>query len=187
MNQQNPNDTFGPRDADFEHNACLGYTGFEIRIIADGFRSGANILADHARENDSRLDELIYPIAYNFRQAIELTLKACLLLAHRLFQPQSKQPSGHDLNELWHDLKPWVERRFMNDPDYAQIPKIEEILNDFVSVDPTSMSFRYATNKRGRPLLDRLPNINVVQLQERANSLLSLLNTIEGALNTDLS
>jgi hypothetical protein len=47
--------------------------------------------------------------------------------------------------------------------------------------------FRYATDPKGKPVLCDLANVNVAMLQERANLLYSLLDTINGVFDGDWS
>ena len=92
---------------------------------------------------------------------------------------------NHDLDKLWRQLRPYVEARFNSAPEYPRIPEIEKILADFVSVDQSSFAFRYETDKNGNATLTELANVNVVLLQERANLLYSLLDTIDGVFSGD--
>ena len=177
------NKTFGPREMDYEHTACIDYLGLDWSMFAEGYRKAANLLANTVQGDRGSVDDLVYPIAFNFRHAIELQLKLCCFLAFWLYGPKQSHPTGHDLDVLWQGLKPHVVTRFIDSPDYPCIPEIEEILGDFIEFDKASFNARYPTDLKGHPSLPDFSLINIAQLQERANRLLVLLQAIEGALD----
>jgi len=154
-------------------------------MIAEGFRNAANVLVFQSQDDESFLDSLVYPIAFNYRHAMELKLKSALLLASLLERKPKQPPATHDLDRLWQKLKPHVVARFASEPDYPRIPEIEDVLADFVAVDSNSFAFRYATDRKGNATLKGLSDVNVTMLQERANLLYGLLDVIGGVFDGD--
>ncbi|WP_442511354.1 hypothetical protein SH528x_003029 [Novipirellula sp. SH528] len=185
MNRENATFASSNVDGDWEHDACIHYCGFDWPMVADGFTEAANVLAYKAQEQSHFLDSLIYPIAFNFRHAVELRLKIACFRANAIYRTVKLPPSGHDLSKLWAQLKPDVIKRFANDPDYPRIAEIEDILGDLVDFDATSTNFRYPTDRKGLTSLPGVTNINIPRLQDRLNLLLNLLQTIGDVFDSD--
>lgn len=136
-------------------------------VYAEGFKEAAHVLAEHAR--NARLDALVYPIIFNFRQYFELTLKR-MYVVYGLYDARlhdrtvnaEKAPRTHDLTKLWNEVRPRLIALIQeqgDDADCGPIDRIVQLLND---LDPSSEASRYADTTKGGKLheLDRL-NVGV--------------------------
>jgi hypothetical protein len=89
--------------------------------------------------------ELLYPVLHNYRHAIELYLKA-------IVKPSKR---NHDLASLMEQFK-----KLLNDHHGTGVPTwFEHTIREFIDVDPTSTTFRYA---EGTPL----PEEHIVNFPE---------------------
>ncbi|WP_186421324.1 hypothetical protein [Bosea sp. CS1GBMeth4] len=132
--------------------------------MTDGYKRAADHLVKLANANWHEREHLVYPILFNYRHFIELSLKSLI----DEFGPEVGVPANwktHDLIVLWEALKRIyeiygiVER---NDEDTA----VESVIKEFAVIDPGSFSFRYPRDTKGNPV--SLPQ-SEVDLAEMAN------------------
>ena len=104
---------------------------FDTFTLAESYKLAGDTLVKAALST-AEPHELIYPIIYNYRHAIELYLKALL----------STQEKKHDLRSLLEKL-----RYFLNVEFGATIPTwFEKVIMAFDDFDPDSTAFRYGDN-----------------------------------------
>lgn len=113
------------------------YTG---KWIAESYKNAADALVDQVvNRKDYDGYELVFPILYLYRHAIELYLKM-------LLKP----------DKLNHNLKPlmdgFVEQAQAN--GWKIQPVVVERIEELARIDLDSSAFRYATNTKGKPSLD---------------------------------
>lgn len=115
---------------DWRHGAVIeGWADFgDTFALGDSFKLAADTLVEAAIANDEAYD-LICPIIYNYRHAIELYLKA-ILPSERLH---------HNLFELLREFRELVKAKF-NESLPAWFEKVVLSFNDF---DPNGETFRY--------------------------------------------
>ena len=109
---------------------------------------------------------MIYPIAFQFRHAIELGIKGLLQLLPRIWGENAGVAKTHKLLDNWKILKIYLEREEVFDPDGEGIAKVDSILIDFLAIDPEGQAFRYPTSNRGEMHLEKLSCINIGVLEE---------------------
>ena len=134
----------GPNSAEAE----IAYLGpaHSLDLYADGFRRAAEELLDAARNSDELRDSLVYPIVYNLRHAIELTLKKVIWSARRLVDEPGDFPDGHRLDHLWNTCEPVLRRVFPHDQSYALMSATVGRLSE---LDPLGEGFRYPLSSKG--------------------------------------
>lgn len=165
-------------------NACVGANGNpQIIEYANGFATAANLLIDQVIRDESKtifVDELIYPICFNMRHALELHLKAAIeniTIVSRLrgrSLPEFPAASTHDLGNIWQYLKANAE---VLDKRYSvYLTRLEEFVNDIAVVDSTGQVFRYPFDTENIKHLVDVSIINVIVLQRRFNKLETLLS-----------
>ena len=128
--------------------------------IAEGFRRGADKLANSVLNSGSEQDYLIYPICLLYRFYLEIRLKELLVASG-----QSKGISnyGHDIKKLWKDARLLVEEYSGAPPEH--ITAIERVIDQFHRADPRAESFRYPADKAGSPLLPDTTQVDIGQLR----------------------
>lgn len=124
-------------------------------LVARAYKYAGDTLITEARSYIEIPYDLIFPVLYNYRHAIELYLKIIVAYEHN-----SKQKMPHSLSKLVKDFKNLYKAR-MN-------PWIQEFLEKFDEVDQKGTAFRYT---------DELPDhviewaINLNQLKVAMNFL----------------
>lgn len=96
-------------------------------------------------QNNSVKDSLIYPVLYNFRHYLEITMKDTI----RNFKISKKEISpeqvgyigGHSLLDIWKKLKPYLP---LNEEQTDECKTFEELINEINEIDNQSFSFRYS-------------------------------------------
>jgi hypothetical protein len=149
---------------DWWHNACLNYgpDGWESYI--SGYKRAGDVLVDHIKETRSDQDSLVFPIVFVYRQYLELRLKTLIRDCKWLFDEQPDFPKGHDLSKLWSDCRKLMEKL---EPKVEQkdLEAVDEGIQQFHELDPSSQSFRYPFNRKGdKSLPSDLKHINVRNL-----------------------
>ena len=193
------NSTFRYDGTDHSLNACLGYNHVitpgaanvpkwlylsEWGTISRGYQKAANSLVAHVRIHESDLDEMVYPIAFLFRHAIETTLKIAIVSTGT----EPPKNGEHYLLKIWDIIEPNVSLLFKSeDSSFVNLNTVREIIMDFDSIDLSSFAFRYPSNKNGSAALPGINVINVGVLSERANLLVELLERIISAFGQVIS
>jgi len=168
---------FGP-DSDWWHNACLNVFGIDINAYAIGYRQAADFLVERVGQERRYQDTLVYPIAFLYRQYLELRLKQLIHIGHVLLdKPRDRGNLHHGILKLWQQLRGTLEE--LHPGEYADdFNKIEMRVTEFDRVDPSSTAFRYPTNKGGDPSLEGLRHINLRKLADAIGEIAVIL---EGA------
>lgn len=145
---------FVPQDPeDPVATACLNF-GFAEYGYATGYRRAAERLVDHVAETHEEQDTLVYPIVFCYRQYLELRTKSLLIECSRLLHHPTPAPTlltRHDLVPIWEALEPLLVEVFADGE--GQYPHIRRCIAEFAELDRLSFTFRYATDKAGRPNL----------------------------------
>jgi hypothetical protein len=132
-------------------NANIADDGFtRLVLMMEGYKEAADLMVEATAENRRMRDILVFPIIFNYRQFVELSLKYQLAT----FGPAvGVEPNWrtHDLVELWGAFLEMLERYGTPDPDEAD-PIVGEIVLEFAKIDPGSYSYRYPVDRQGRPL-----------------------------------
>ena len=140
----------------------------------------------------------LFPLAFLWRQYLELRLKSLVFDAERLHElgedvPTSAQqrkrrkqpgyradfPDGHDLLLQWECLEPLLRSLW---PDAPETKFVRHLLTQFNEVDPLADGFRYpvANSKKARArTLAGLPRW--VNLRRFNEVMISLANVLDGA------
>lgn len=171
-----------------DYNACVGNNGQpSYTEYANGYVDAAIHLIDIAIENQT-MDELIYPICFNMRHAVELRLKQFVFalgyIRDSVGLQDFRDTSMHDLGEIWRYYKnkaSMVDARIFN-----LLVEFEEIIKDFEEIDPTGQVFRYPYSTDRKKHLVDVGIINVVHLRGEFLRLQHYLERLH-QLNNELS
>ena len=119
-------------------------------LMMTGYKEAADLMVDRSGGDRSSRDTLVFPIIFNYRQFLELSLKYQLAV----FGPRVDIRANwktHDLAELWSEFLAMLERYGTEDPDEAD-PVVGEIILEFAKIDPGSYSYRYPVDRKGNPI-----------------------------------
>jgi len=173
-------------DTDFHNNAVIGSYHDDFSLYVIGYKEAADILVDKVNETGINQDTLVYPIAFLYRQYIELQLKKFIEEARLLLREPSSFPQHHKIKYLW-ELSNSLMKRIINEISPTagtyiteeDVSIINNVINDFVAVDAESFSFRYPKDKKGNKNLDGIEYINIRKLGAKINELYQRLEKFE--------
>jgi hypothetical protein len=145
--------------------------GPTIWRMAEGYKSGSDILVDHALEVrfDHERDRLSFPIVFGYRHFIELSLKHILAEygPHVGVKPNWR---SHNLMTLWASVVNVLDAYGTIDPDDAD-EAVFSCIVEFSKIDPNSFSFRYPTDRTGSLIAFDENNLNLGTLKETVDGL----------------
>jgi hypothetical protein len=171
-------------DNDWWNNACLNFARDDWDLYANGYRKAGDMLVERIIEDNvstrASLDAIIYPIVFLYRQYLELRLKDSIIQTQLLLDVDVKLPKHHSVVALWEKLKTLLAQA---DPQATVAGKstlgaIEECVNQFSKVDPSSTAFRYPVDKDNNPSLPGMNNINVRLIYQTMENISSNLEGI---------
>jgi len=138
--------------------ACVDYDLTEARYIAS-FREAGEVLTTHVL-NGGVQDLLVFPILFSYRHWLELQLKWLITVGSRWRGEEPRAVHTHELRALWREARAAIEAAFPNDP--ADLDHIEAIIGELADVDPGSVSFRYARDRKGKTNVpEELVRVNI--------------------------
>lgn len=120
-------------------------------VMPSSYSTAAGELLELATSGQGGNDLLVYPIAFLYRHAIELSLKEVIHYARRLEDDGLGVPHGHELDKLWERTSALLQKIA---PDRSE-PGREEvgrIIAELHELDEKSMAFRYDDQEIGKRL-----------------------------------
>lgn len=132
-------------------NADLNLFGFSRTWrMTSGYKMAADLMVERAAGNYHDKDLLVFPIIFNYRHFIELSLKS-LIADYGPAVGVDANWKSHDLLVLWQTLQQIFELYGVDDPDDTDAV-VEQMITEFAKVDPGSFSFRYPRDRNGNPI-----------------------------------
>jgi hypothetical protein len=162
--------------SDWWHNACLNFMGIDFNAYAVGYKQAADFLVERVKRTRRHQDTLVYPIAFLYRQFIELRLKELICVGSNLLDIlRSNKKQTHEIFLLWKECRNILEK-VHPDENREDFDEIEKYIQQYAQIDPQSTAFRYPTDKKGKPSLKGLKQINLRNLAEIMEKVASLLD-----------
>ena len=159
-----PGDRLFTVSARWQENAYLDRQGNgRLTSMTLGYKNGADLMVERANLSRCDRDSLVYPIIFNYRHFIELSLKD-LIASYGTSAGVTPNWNTHDLEVLW---KAFVKVRQYYCPtetvaDYA----VEQIVAEFANADVASFSYRYPVDKRGKTIQLSHVEIDMANLKD---------------------
>ncbi|MGH0004120.1 hypothetical protein ACQU0X_28950 [Pseudovibrio ascidiaceicola] len=119
-------------------------------LMKEGYKTAADLMISSSADDRPLRDILVFPIIFNYRQFLELSLKYQLAM-YGSAVGISENWKTHDLGVLWSEFLTMLERFGTEDPDKAD-PVVGQIILEFAKIDPGSYSYRYPVDRRGNPV-----------------------------------
>jgi hypothetical protein len=178
-----PGDQVFAEAEDWWMNASVNWGG-GADLYAFGYRRAGDALVEEVRRNRHDADALVYPIAFCYRQYLELLLKEVLAEARRYFEIDTPVPARHPLLELWKPLSKLIARRWPEDE--GELEAVQDSLRQIDSVDRLSFAFRYATTPKGEQSLpEDMLRVNLRNLAEVVNRTGTFLEACAAGLSAE--
>lgn len=119
-------------------------------LMLTGYKRSADLLVVHAVAERTDRDTLVFPIIFNYRQFLELSLKY-LISTYGRSAGVDPVWNSHNLSQLWLRFEAVLAGFGMEDEDGATAA-VARIVAEFSTVDPRSFSYRYPVDTQGRPI-----------------------------------
>jgi hypothetical protein len=152
--------------------------------IMDGFMLAGTALADLALKEGRQRYDLVYPMLFCYRHAIETGLK---WLITQYGPPIGVRPQNindtHDLLCLWNDFNRINEACGAKADDEA-LTAVANVTKQFHDWDKGGMTFRYATTKNGAVAKFQHANIDIKNLKDVMSGIASFFNGSDGWLDS---
>ena len=140
--------TTSPR---WDGNALLEpHARSRLVLMMSGYKRGADLMVERSAEHRYDRDTLVFPILFNYRQYIELSLKYLVATYGRTVGVEAVWNS-HDLTRLWTTFLEVLDGYGDRDSDGSD-GIVGEIVAEFAKVDPKSSSYRYPVDMKGQPI-----------------------------------
>ena len=134
--------------ADPSENANIDETGHaRFVLMTDGYKRAGDLMVEAAGHDNLARDTLVFPIIFNYRHFLEISLKY-LLATYGPTVGIEPNWRSHDLATLWGSVLEMLERYGTPDPDEAD-PVVGEIIIEFAKIDPKSYAYRYPVDRNG--------------------------------------
>ena len=122
-------------------------------FMGEGYIRAADALIDVCEQNSHEKNYLIYPILFNYRQAVELEMKWVIKVYGHYADVNKTDIKHHDLWQLWKLCKQIIIELGSEDD---MIYYVETIIKEFHDLDRSGLAFRYPDNING--ILISLPD-----------------------------
>lgn len=136
---------------DWTQNATLAQENFtRFVLMTEGYKKAADLMVTQSVANSDDRNYLVFPIIFNYRHFIELSLKYML----SVYGPTvgvTANWNTHNLSDLWLDFSKVLDGYGTSDPDLAD-SVVEVVVAEFSKIDPRSFSLRYPVDTKGKPI-----------------------------------
>ena len=119
-------------------------------LMMSGYKRAADLMVEHATAHRADRDTFVFPVIFNYRQFLELSLKYLVSTYGRTVEVDPIWNS-HDLGKLWTRFEEVLDGYGLADDDGAATA-VAQIVAEFAAVDPGSFSHRYPVDPKGRPI-----------------------------------
>lgn len=143
-----------------------------------GYQEAADLLRDEVIR-DQGSPNLLLPMCYLYRNAVELSLKRVLIEgcafeyadALRIFRRKK-----HSVLGLWNSIKPEIDKHSRETSEEATIGNVEMYINQLQNIDSDSSKFRYPVNKNLDFYFSKGKKYSASNVSNFFNELLSFLD-----------
>lgn len=164
--------------------ACVGENGgtdnFDIR---EGFKSSVEIMIK-AVENGAYEDTMIYPVVYNVRHSIELSMKIVIEYLLHIYDFRKVSFSQEDKKKIYtHDIETLdaiIQKYYLFDHRIKEkYDKVQPYLKDYY-FDKKGDVFKYESDHKGNPHLIKLgiSSISYDVLKRKYNEMMNLFDNL---------
>lgn len=171
------------QSAHWRDNASLEkHVGGRLVMLMTGYKQGADLMVEKASKHRGDRDALVFPIVFNYRQFIELSLK--FLIAQ--YGPDVGIQAiwnSHDLGMLWKTLKRVLREYGQSDADQTD-RVVAGVIAEFAKVDPYSFSYRYPVDTKGNPIPLEHEQLDLAVLADVMTALDNYFSGCDGYLDS---
>lgn len=159
---------------DWESEALLGVSLDSFLSYALAYKEAADAVIGSVQAKSVSPDAVGYPICFLYRHYVELMLKGLIKLGTRLEGGIGEYPRIHQIDQLWKQCRPLLERAFP-EGEKADTDAVERCIVELASLDPSGEVFRYGEDQGGKPTLPNGVQLNLVNMRDVISSIGGLL------------
>lgn len=150
-------------------------------MMMTGYKKAADVMVEAAAADRIDRDSLVYPIIFNYRQFLELSLKYLIsTYGHTVgLQPMWKP---HDLGALWKSFASML-KLYGQDGSEEADGIVAEVVADLSKMDPGSFSYRYPVDIKGKPIPIAHDELNLTVLADVMQAVEGYLTGCDGYLD----
>lgn len=173
-----------------QSNAFLGAYTHHGLSNAIAFKDAADIVIESLEQSHCSpyRDDLLHPLAYLYRHALELKLKE--IIDYGLVMGCYKRSvvqdilNGHNLARLWNKAKMAIVDRWP-DGDKGELKAVDAIINEMHRSDDDGQKWRYRREKNGRPIQhEELPQfVSLKSLREVMDAAFTFLDACKDGID----
>ena len=136
-----------------------------------------------------KLDTLIYPLCFNYRQVVELYIKY-LYFKYALVENEDKESFiknvSHKLNKAWVQVKPFLLPLLSKINSNIDITLFDEFVDEIDNFDTDSFRMRYPIKKDLSSVHSESVKLDVVSLNEKMMDLFNLFKQLDNEIENVL-
>ena len=149
--------------------------------MTDGYKTAGDLMIEAASQDRSLRDTLVFPIIFNYRHFLEISLKY-LLATYGATVGIEPNWHTHHLEMLWGSVLEMLDKYGTSDPDDAD-SIVGGIILEFAKIDPDSYAYRYSVDRKGKPLPLTQNDLHLPTLADVMNSVSSYFDGCDGYLD----
>lgn len=139
------------QSAQWQENAYIDQHGHgRLVMMMTGYKRAADLMVDRAAKDRADRDALVFPIVFNYRHFIELSLKY-LIATYGPSVGVEANWTKHELEFLWTEFVRVLDGYGHEDLEETD-PVVAQTIAEFAKVDPGSFSYRYPVDRKGNPI-----------------------------------
>lgn len=146
-----------------------------------GYKMAADLMVERATTYQPDRDALVYPIIFNYRQFIELSLKY-LIATYGPSVGVGAIWNEHDITSLWKTFKVVQEGYGIDDVEKTDLV-VADVVVEFAKVDPKSFSYRYPVDNKGKPIPITYEELDLMALSDVMLALDNYFSGCDGYLD----
>lgn len=161
----------------------MGRLNINDSLLASSFKeAGDKIISELEHgEGHKHPDMYFFPIAYLYRQALELKMKEIIRLAVKIDLLEGNKKleailNRHDLYRLWNYVKSSA-KKFWPDGEVDILSAVERVIQAFHNIDHSGQGLRYTQDTSGQSTLSKLPDsVDLVHFKDVFKGVFNLLD-----------
>ncbi|MEA3000839.1 MAG: hypothetical protein QOK17_2672 [Sphingomonadales bacterium] len=139
------------QSTEWQANAYIDPHGHgRLVMMMTGYKEGADLMVQRTRDDRRLRDSLVFPIIFNYRQFLELSLKY-LIATYGPTVGVAVRWKRHELAPLWEAFAEVLQKYGHTYPDESDQATAKIVL-EFAEVDPGSFSYRYPVDRNGNAI-----------------------------------
>lgn len=187
-------------DFDSKHTLAFSYYGWEVNNqhafynYLIGYKTSADATFEAFKKaillgDNETADTICYPLIYLYRHMTELMLKYSFIELKKNRTNTEIElflKKGHNLKDLWKNVKPDFERLSKRTGVAADVLAIEHYINELTIIDGSSMAYRYPIQKNLSRFHNKHIRLNVPRLKTRMDAFYDYMTTVIAHLSQHL-